>query len=199
MAMTRSVAPRFAAVKRRPAAAMAARVSGARPVRPTAASSAFPILDAPGAAHGDGLLRGVDEVPGVGADQRRTAGGGGLDQVLPAEGEQAAAHVGQVGGGIVGRHFPHAVAQEHADIPGGPTSSVRRAQGSPRSWIRPATSGKRWGWRGTSTSRTSAPSRPGLPAAGAPRHPACWPPGKRISPRTDGAGPRRWLPRRRAA
>lgn len=60
---------------------------------------------------------GLGEVEGVGADQHRAAAGCRLDQVLPAQGHQAAADEGQVGAGVVGRHLPQRIPQP--DVGGG--------------------------------------------------------------------------------
>jgi hypothetical protein len=67
----------------------------------------FLIGDPSGCAGGDGVFRCLGEIEGVGADEDRASAGCGLDQVLAPQGQQAAAHEGQVGRGIVGRHFTH--------------------------------------------------------------------------------------------
>ncbi len=59
------------------------------------------------------------EIEGMRSDQHRAIAGGRLDEVLPAERQQAAADEGKIGQRVVGRHLPHAVAQPDLGVGSG--------------------------------------------------------------------------------
>jgi hypothetical protein len=96
--------------------------------------------------------RRVGEIARGRADQNRRAAGGGLDQVLAAEIEQAAADEGEVRRGVVGEHFAHAVADQYVGICQ-PHRLRCALHAEPPFAAQAATSSKRCGWRGTITSK----------------------------------------------
>ena len=112
-AIVRGVAPRCCDANASAFSPIAARRVASRNSDEACAISASASDHQRGAAGFDRLLGHQRKIEGMRADQHRFAQRCRLDQVLPAQRQQAAADKGAVAGRIIRKHLAHRVAQQH--------------------------------------------------------------------------------------